>query len=100
MIKSDRGYVEIKGTEPSILADLTCLIKEVKRELTQSGGAKHAEYRMKQVWDAANKSVEELIEDIDQEIREMEKVAELRKKIDRMIAKLEAHEASNETSEH
>lgn len=87
MIKSDKGRVELRGSEPLVLAEYTTLTKNIIAVLVEKGKSKEeAKARITECFELASLSAEELEE------RTMEAEKEIKERvmscIDELFAEL------------
>lgn len=60
MIKSEKGIVEIKGSEPQILAEAAAALKNIREILTERNDDKYAEEAIHKVFELSLKEEDEI----------------------------------------
>lgn len=60
MIKTEKGDLEVHGTDTEVMADISVIIKYVYKELSNEFGEEHAKKRLKRAFDRAFLTDEEI----------------------------------------
>ena len=60
MIKTEKGEFEISGTDSEIMADISVIIKNVYKAMSEVFGEEHAKARLQRAFDRAFLSKEEI----------------------------------------
>ena len=60
MIKTEKGDLEVHGTDTEVMADISVIIKHVYKALSKEFGEEHAKARLKRAFDRAFLPKEEI----------------------------------------